>query len=485
MGADTFVVGNTAYTLTDWTAYYLVVFVGLILVELLVQWRSRIRRIGSSSEKKSPSKSDDDTTTTESEEQQQPQQPELYRLSDSFGSLATVATQVLTTKLFTKWMKLTPYLYLYHYCAIYHTDLHTVNSLSYWSLWIFTFLGVDFLYYLFHRWSHECNLGWMAHSTHHSSEDYNFTTALRQSMMQGFFSWGFYLPLAFIVPPEMYWLHDQINLVYQFWIHTRVVPKLGFLEHIINTPSHHRVHHARNPPYIDKNYAGTLIIWDRLLGTFEREQEEPIYGLIHPIQSFNPLHVQTVNFVEAIKTTIAVPGIRRKILMWIKAPGWNPFTGGYFEIPPVDPKSVKFAPANPYPTGFNAYAFVQFVGMFLVAAAFVAQPWNRFSHHLVEAIFIFSQMSLIGLVFDADRRAIVFEFVRLVQALLVCFVFPRYFLPSEMMLEVRSRLFGGRNVKIAEMFGLFQGVSLAFFAVYSVACLLPSQHRHETKSKQQ
>ena len=151
----------------------------------------------------------------------------------------------------------------------------------------------------FHRFSRssvEVNLFWAAHQTHHSAENYNLSTALRQGAVQGYFSWIFYLPLALFVPPQIFLVHAQMNLLYQFWIHTDVIGNLGPFEYILNTPSHHRVHHGRNPYCIDKNYAGVFIIWDRLFGTFaaERENEQIAYGLIHPIKTFDPIDSQVI-----------------------------------------------------------------------------------------------------------------------------------------------------------------------------------------------
>jgi len=135
--------------------------------------------------------------------------------------------------------------------------------------WVVMFVVVDFCYYWFHRLAHEWNWSWASHSVHHSSEEYNLSTALRQGTFQPLCSWLFFLPLALIgFSPRLFSIHVQFNTLYQFWIHTKLLPKLGWLEYIINTPSQHRVHHGRNPYCIDKNYAGTLCIWDRMFGTF-------------------------------------------------------------------------------------------------------------------------------------------------------------------------------------------------------------------------
>ncbi|KAI9533144.1 hypothetical protein NQZ68_025538 [Dissostichus eleginoides] len=133
---------------------------------------------------------------------------------------------------------------------------------------------------------------WAAHQVHHSSEYYNLTTALRQSLTQQFTSWIFYLPMALIAPPAVFAVHIQLNLLYQFWIHTELIKNLGPLEWVFNTPTHHKVHHGRNSYCIDKNYGGILIIWDRLFGTFAAEKEKVVFGLVSPINTFDILYVQ-------------------------------------------------------------------------------------------------------------------------------------------------------------------------------------------------
>ncbi|KAI4811377.1 hypothetical protein KUCAC02_014287, partial [Chaenocephalus aceratus] len=138
----------------------------------------------------------------------------------------------------------------------------------------------------------EVSFMWAAHQVHHSSEYYNLTTALRQSLTQQFTSWIFYLPMALIAPPAVFAVHIELNLLYQFWIHTELIKNLGPLEWVFNTPTHHKVHHGRNSYCIDKNYGGILIIWDRLFGTFAAEKDKVVFGLVSPINTFEILYVQ-------------------------------------------------------------------------------------------------------------------------------------------------------------------------------------------------
>uniref|UniRef100_A0A8C2GQN5 Transmembrane protein 195 n=1 Tax=Cyprinus carpio TaxID=7962 RepID=A0A8C2GQN5_CYPCA len=194
---------------------------------------------------------------------------------------------------------------------------------SAWTWWL-AFLGVDMGYYWFHRFAHELNFLWAAHQVHHSSEYYNLSTALRQSVTQQFSSWVFYLPLALMVPPSVFAVHIQFNLLYQFWIHTELVKNLGPLEWILNTPSHHRVHHGRNPYCIDKNYAGILIIWDRMFGTFTPESDKVIYGLTHPISTFEIWTVEFLYYPYLWQRFWETEGISNKLSIIFKGPGWTP-----------------------------------------------------------------------------------------------------------------------------------------------------------------
>jgi sterol desaturase/sphingolipid hydroxylase (fatty acid hydroxylase superfamily) len=191
--------------------------------------------------------------------------------------------------------------------------------------WLLGMLGVDFLYYVFHRYGHRVHLGWAVHVVHHQSEEYNLSVALRQPWFAQLYAWVFYLPLAIAgVPTEVYATAYAINLLYQFWIHTETIGKLGPLEWFLNTPSHHRVHHGTNPEYLDKNYAGILIIWDRLFGTFEEERAPVVFGVLKPLRSWNPLWANVEPFVALAQASAAQPRWLDKLKMWIMPPSWQP-----------------------------------------------------------------------------------------------------------------------------------------------------------------
>ena len=194
------------------------------------------------------------------------------------------------------------------------------------AAWTAAFLLVDLAYYWSHRLSHEVNLLWAGHVVHHSSEEYNLAVALRQSSLHGLFTWVFYLPLALMgIPWQVYAACYSLNLLYQFWIHTRAVGRLGAAaEWVLNTPSHHRVHHGRNPKYLDRNHAGVLIVWDRLFGTFQREEEEPVYGITKPLRSWNPLWANVHAFADLARDALRAGAWRDRWMLVFGPPGWRP-----------------------------------------------------------------------------------------------------------------------------------------------------------------
>ncbi len=184
------------------------------------------------------------------------------------------------------------------YIAVYDFAPFKMPMETVWAWAILLFVD-DFAYYWFHRFSHEIRFFWNFHVVHHSSNQYNLSVAVRQSWFSGIAHWIFYLPAAFLgFPLWAFVTMHGLNLIYQFWIHTNLIGKLGFLEKILNTPSHHRVHHAVNNQYLDKNYAGFFIVWDKLFGTFIEETDTPRYGIIKPLTSYNWLWINTHGWAE-------------------------------------------------------------------------------------------------------------------------------------------------------------------------------------------
>jgi sterol desaturase/sphingolipid hydroxylase (fatty acid hydroxylase superfamily) len=198
-----------------------------------------------------------------------------------------------------------------------------------WWAWVAIFFLEDFTYYWFHRLSHERRFWWASHVNHHSSQHYNLATALRQTWTGGVAgTWLLWLPLALIgFPPAMIAIQKGISLVYQYWIHTEAIHRMPrWFEAVFNTPSHHRVHHARNPRYLDANYAGILIIWDRLFGTYipETDAEPPRYGLVKNLGDFNILRVAFHEWIGIGKDLAGSRSIREVLGYLFGPPGWSP-----------------------------------------------------------------------------------------------------------------------------------------------------------------
>jgi len=277
----------------------------------------------------------------------------VYRLNDAVNDISTGLLMQLT-------MLVAKAFIFAGYFAIYSNYRIVDFSPDLAWTWVFCFLGVDFGYYWFHRLSHEINFLWAAHVVHHQSEDYNLAVALRQSTLQPFFSSVFYWPLALLgFPPLVFLTCSSFNTLYQFWLHTQTIETLGPLEAVLVTPSHHRVHHGRNPIYIDRNHGGSLIIWDRLFGTFQKEREEVFYGITKPLASWNPIWANLHYWVELFETARRTRKPIDKLLTFLKPPGWFPEDQGGFQPPPaLENEPTKFD--RPYPQELASYVLFQF-----------------------------------------------------------------------------------------------------------------------------
>jgi len=192
-------------------------------------------------------------------------------------------------------------------------------------VWLAVLVADDFAYYWFHRIHHEVRLFWASHVTHHSSRRYNLSTALRQSWTSPITAVPFYLPLAWLgFEPVLIMTAQSINLLYQFWIHTELIDRLGPLEWVLNTPSHHRVHHGANVAYLDRNYGGMLIVWDRLFGTFEPEAEPVRFGLTKNIASYNPVYIAFHEWAAIARDAWRAADWRSAWGYIFAPPGWSP-----------------------------------------------------------------------------------------------------------------------------------------------------------------
>tara|TARA_Y100001970_G_C14190321_1_gene834969 strand:- start:623 stop:1924 length:1302 start_codon:yes stop_codon:yes gene_type:complete len=205
-------------------------------------------------------------------------------------------------------------------------NLSLLNSTETW-VWVTAFFMYDLCYYWMHRLHHEIKIFWATHVVHHHGEEFNLSTAMRQTSTGFLWKWVFFLPMFLIgIPPNVFVTVAGINLIYQFWVHTEHIGKLGVLEYIFITPSNHRIHHAQNDDYLDANYGGVFIIWDRIFGTYidERDDLKPVYGTVKPLKTFNPLWANIEVFYQMFLDSYHTKKWKDKIRVWFSPPAWRP-----------------------------------------------------------------------------------------------------------------------------------------------------------------
>ncbi|XP_028927079.1 alkylglycerol monooxygenase isoform X2 [Ornithorhynchus anatinus] len=337
------------------------------------------------------------------------------RVDDALTSLSAGVLSRLPS-LFFRSFEISSYIYIWENFRLFGLPWD-----SPWT-WYLTFLGVDFGYYWFHRMAHEVNIMWAGHQTHHSSEDYNLSTALRQSVIQIYTSW--------------------------------LIDHLGPLELILNTPSHHRVHHGRNRYCIDKNYGGTLIIWDRIFGTFEAEKEKVLYGLTHPINTFEPFKVQFHHLVDIWTTFWITPGFTDKFSVLFKGPGWGPGKprlGLPEEIPEVTGKEVPFSAAAS--GSLQLYTIIHFVIMLgFYEETFSGKATLTQITLLLRICYIILTITSIGFLIEKRPRAAIMETARCsIFLMLYRFGFLKPFFPAltaalEIVFSICVSFWGARTV---------------------------------------
>ena len=244
----------------------------------------------------------------------------VYRLNDAMSSISLGVLSQLGG-LFTKALAIGIYTAAYHSVALF-------PDLPFWSTWYGVLLALvfyDFCYYWLHRAGHEVALFWAAHVVHHQSQTYNLSTALRQTSSGALLGWIFYLPMALAgVPPLVFVIVALVDLLYQFWVHTELVGKLGWFDRVFCAPSNHRVHHAVNDGYLDKNYGGILIVWDRLFGTYCEEQVKCVYGTRSALRSWDPLWANAEVYWSLLLDSWRTRRWADKLRVWFKPPGWRP-----------------------------------------------------------------------------------------------------------------------------------------------------------------
>jgi sterol desaturase/sphingolipid hydroxylase (fatty acid hydroxylase superfamily) len=331
----------------------------------------------------------------------------LYRLNDAVTNIGCGVTQQVSG-LFFKVLVVAAYQFIYEYFALFQVPVN-------WMTIALLFVLADFCYYWAHRMSHEVNLFWGGHVVHHQSEDYNLSVALRQGSFQTIWTFIFYLPLAFIGFDTLTFVSvSAFVTLYQFWIHTETIGKLGWLEYIFNTPSHHRVHHGRDPKYIDRNHAGVFIIWDRLFGTFQEEEERPTYGVTQPVNTWNPVWANLKPYVAMAQQIRETPGWSDRLRVLYKKPGWRPdYQGGYQAPPEVDKASYRKYDVKGE-ASLHYYILFQFIIALAGTALFLFNAGTlSLSIKLSAALLILFSLISLGSLFESPRKIMPLEVIRL------------------------------------------------------------------------
>ncbi len=284
----------------------------------------------------------------------------VYRLNDAVASIS-LGTLSQLTGLLGRLVSFGIYLLAFEYLRLY-----TLPADAWW-VWLVALILYDFLYYWHHRLGHEVALLWAAHAVHHQSEEFNLSTALRQTSSGFLFGWVFYLPMALLgFPPLVFVVVALIDLLYQYWIHTEQIGRLGWFDRIFASPSNHRVHHAINDRYLDRNYGGILIIWDRIFGSFEQEDpaEPAVYGTRSQLRRFEPVSANLQVYGQLWQDARSLPNWRERLELCLRPPGW--------QAPSQPPRPAfriesqrKFDPQLAAP--LQAYALVQFALVTLAA----------------------------------------------------------------------------------------------------------------------
>jgi sterol desaturase/sphingolipid hydroxylase (fatty acid hydroxylase superfamily) len=296
-----------------------------------------------------------------------------YAFSDTLNSLSLgLLSQVVGV--LAKFIGIAAYAWVFERIALFPD----ADIWSRWYGWLGALLLYDLCYYWLHRAGHEVAVFWAAHVVHHQSQEYNLSTALRQTSSGGLLGWIFYLPLALLgVPPLLFGIVALVDLLYQFWVHTEHVGKLGWFDRVFCSPSNHRVHHAVNEGYVDRNYGGILVVWDRMFGTFEEEHEPCVYGTRAPLNSWDPLWANLEVYAGLAATAWRTPRWRDKLALWFKPPGWEPAGAPphvRFDIAQVQ----RFAP--PLNLQQRWFASLQYLGLMAVSTLFLwhadAMPWQ-------------------------------------------------------------------------------------------------------------
>jgi sterol desaturase/sphingolipid hydroxylase (fatty acid hydroxylase superfamily) len=390
------------------------------------------------------------------------------RASDAINSMST-GSLMTTIGYFTGLIPAAILAYVLRDVSLLQLDLAAFDLSPMGFLhWAVALIAFDFCYYWRHRLGHTVSILWAAHAVHHQSEDYNLSTALRQTGSGDFLSWIFYVPLFVLgMPFEVYAIVNALDLIYQFWVHTQHIRRVAWMEYVFVTPSNHRVHHAQNEIYIDKNYGGIFILWDRLFGTFQDElDDEPVvFGVRKPLQSWNPfwanLQVYDYLLFDAVRTS----RWRDKIGIWFRRTGWRPADmSEKYPKQSSDLNAFQKYRAEISP-GVQRYTIIQFIfAVLLIVWIGVVYATYGLQGVVLPCLLFWTLLYSIGMLNDGKRSAAGFEMFRLLV------------------------------VMPAGLYWLLQGIgsdwpqtnawiALALYAIASVSLLKPAWKQDEISSK--
>ncbi len=333
----------------------------------------------------------------------------VYRLNDAINSIGLgVLSQIVGV--FAKLLTIGIYAWVVQRVALFELPLDKA-----W-VWISALVLYDFCYYWLHRMGHEVNVLWAAHVVHHQSERYNLSTALRQTGSGVLLGWMFYLPMAVLgYPVEVFAVVAVIDLLYQYWIHTELIGKLGWFDRVFASPSNHRAHHAVNDRYLDRNYGGIFILWDRLFGTFVEEDEvdKPVYGTRAPLRSWNPLWANAEVYWAMARDAWHARRWRDKLRVWIARPGWRPAdVAARFPKPEFDLLRADYDP--PVSRALSIYCLLQFVLVLGMGVHFLqVAPTLALVPVIAYLVFLVASLGVIGALLEGRRPAVWFELLRL------------------------------------------------------------------------
>lgn len=338
----------------------------------------------------------------------------FYRLNDALNNISCGIVEQVTGVFLSVYT-----IAVYHF---FYTQFALFSFPKTWYWAVILFVGVDFFYYWAHRMSHQINLFWLGHVIHHQSEDYNFSVALRQGALQKVFTVFFYIPLALIGFETTWFLFvGAFTTLYQFWIHTEAIKKMPkWFEFIFNTPSHHRVHHGKNSKYIDKNHGGTFIIFDRMFGTFQAEEERPTYGITVATESFDPVWSHLKPFVDLRHEMNLVSGLANKFKVLFMGPGWaQKQNNGKTTALSTKKYNTHLS------SSMQGYLLIQYIVVLGFSAWFLFRHGQLNMYYKIgSAAFILLSVMSIGRIFDKQLNFIRFEYIRLfLSALFYYFVF--------------------------------------------------------------